>query len=99
MVLGADSDESRGTESAAMGPSVGLRDAVARAALTFSLAFACAGVLAAVFLRPTPTNLLLAVMAALVLSLTLVGAAAVRARGRGVGLARWQPARSDRPAR
>jgi signal transduction histidine kinase len=66
-----------------MGPSVGLRDAVARGALTLSLAFACAGVLAAVFLRPTPTDLLLAVMAALVLPLTLVGAAAVRSRAGG----------------
>jgi two-component system, NarL family, sensor kinase len=66
-----------------MGPSVGLRDAVARAALTLSLAFACAGVLAALLLGPTPTNLLLTVMAALVLPLTLVGAAAVRARAGG----------------
>src|SRR6185437_3325468 len=60
-------------------PTAGLRDLVARAALSLSLALAAAGLLAAVLLRPTPTDLLLAVMAALVLPVTLVGAAAVRA--------------------
>jgi hypothetical protein len=83
MVHGADNKDTLRTQSTAMGSSVGPRDAVARAALTLSLAFACAGGLAAVFLRPTPTNLLLALMAALVLPLTLVGAAAVRARAGG----------------
>jgi signal transduction histidine kinase len=66
-----------------MGRSAGLRDLVARAALSLSLAFAAAGLLAAVLLRPTPTDLLLAVMAALVLPVTLVGVAAVRAKTGG----------------
>jgi signal transduction histidine kinase len=64
----------------------GFRELIARAALVLSVVFSAAGLLTAARLRPTPVNLLLAVVAALVLPVTLVGAAAVRAAaGRSVG--------------
>ena len=66
--------------------SGGLKDIVAQAALALSVALSLAGVLTAALLRLTAVNLLLAVVAALVLPVTLVGAAAVRAHsGRAVG--------------
>jgi two-component system NarL family sensor kinase len=69
-----------------MGRSAGIRDLVARVALALSVTFTAAGVLTAVLLRPRPVDLLIAVMSALVLPVTLVGAAAVRAgAGRAVG--------------
>jgi signal transduction histidine kinase len=59
---------------------------VAQAALALSVALSVVGVLTAVLLRPTAVNLLLAVEAALVLPVALVGAAAVRANtGKAVG--------------
>lgn len=66
-----------------MGRSAGVRDVVARTALGLSVAFGATGMLTAVLLRPTPTDLLLAVMAVLVLPVTLVGTAAVRAGAGG----------------
>jgi two-component system, NarL family, sensor kinase len=73
-------------QSGAMERSHGLRDIVAQAALALSVALSVAGVLTAALLRPTAINLLLAVVAALVLPVTLVGAAAVRAKtGMAVG--------------
>ncbi len=65
-----------------MGRAVGARDHVGRAALALSVAFSATGLVSAIALRPTPTDLILAVVAALVLPTALVGAAAVRA---GVG--------------
>lgn len=80
----ADSTAVGTTHSAFMGPSAGRRDRLARAALSLSVALGAVSLLAAVLLRPTPTDLLLAVMAVLVLPVTLVGAAAVRARAGGL---------------
>ena len=69
-----------------MGRPAGFRDLIARTALVLSVVFSAAGLLAAALLRPAPVDLLLAVVAALVLPVTLVGAAAVRAAaGRSVG--------------
>jgi signal transduction histidine kinase len=69
-----------------MGRLAGFRDLIARTALVLSVVFSAAGLLTAALLRPAPVDLLLAVVAALVLPVTLVGAAAVRAAaGRSVG--------------
>ena len=69
-----------------MGRPAGFRDLIARTALALSVVFSAAGLLTAALLRPAPVDLLLAVVAALVLPVTLVGAAAVRAAaGRSVG--------------
>jgi signal transduction histidine kinase len=69
-----------------MGRVAGVRDGVARAGLTLAVLLSAAGLLTAALLRPAPVDLILAVVAALVLPVTLVGAAAVRATaGRAVG--------------
>ena len=83
---GADNTADDHGQSGSMERSRRARDIVAQAALALSVALSVAGLLAAAFLRLTAVNLLLAVVAALVLPVTLVGAAAVRAQtGRAVG--------------
>ena len=55
-----------------MGRLAGFRDLIARAALVLSVVFSAAGLLAAALLRRAPVDLLLAVVAAVVLPVTLV---------------------------
>jgi two-component system NarL family sensor kinase len=80
----ADKSTHGAAQSDAMGRPVELREALARGALVLSVAFGVTGLLTAILLRPTFLNLLLAVVAVLVLPVTLVGAAAVRARAGGL---------------
>jgi ABC-type amino acid transport system permease subunit len=67
-----------------MGRLDGLRDAAARGALVLSVALGVTGLVLGTVVRATFVNVLLALVAALVLPVTLVGAAAVRARAGGL---------------